>query len=110
MEKKCIKCGEIKPIDDFYMTFHKIMKKNYYFTTCKVCKNKYTLQYYRENKIELKEKITEREKINNKINEFGIYWWSNELFEYIKSKNLFNEEELENIKYYLKKIDELGNV
>jgi len=39
MEKKCTKCQEVKPLDQFYKD--KYNKKDGHMYTCKTCDNKY---------------------------------------------------------------------
>jgi len=44
--KTCSKCGEVKPLDDFYKNK---ANKDGASCWCKTCKNEYSKQYFREN-------------------------------------------------------------
>lgn len=47
MDKKCNKCGEVKPIEDFSF---KSKKDNKRHTNCKLCMRKYNKSHYQNNK------------------------------------------------------------
>ena len=47
MEKACIKCGEVKPLEDFGVAKS---AKSGRRSDCKKCKNAYLKKYYAENR------------------------------------------------------------
>ena len=69
IEKKCTKCGEVKPVGEF----HKCKtKKDGYFTQCKVCRKKHNKKYREENKDKRKEYFKKyREENKYKIKEYN---------------------------------------
>jgi len=58
--KKCTKCGEIKPVSEFY--WYKTRK--HYFSVCKKCSDKYSIQWQKNNR----EKCSEYSKTWNRKN------------------------------------------
>lgn len=109
--KICRICGIEKELIKFKKT--KVGDKVYYNTFCRECKknNKHiTIKRVSISLEEKKERIKRNQhKYYHSKKKFNLkYRWSNKLYEYIVSRNLFNEDELIIVKYFLRKVDELG--
>jgi flagellar biosynthesis GTPase FlhF len=75
--KKCSKCGEVKPLTEFYK--HESTKDRL-FTYCKVCKNKQNKEYRENNPEKVKETRKKYYKNNlEKIKEQNRKWVENNL-------------------------------
>lgn len=67
MEKKCIVCGEIKPITEFALNK---TRKDGHASDCKECRKKYRDRHYQDNKDYYKRKAAEyKRKQQEKFNE-----------------------------------------
>jgi DNA-directed RNA polymerase subunit RPC12/RpoP len=117
IQRTCKICG--KDIDIIYFRLTN-SDKNYRIYKCRDCERKINLKKNRirhplKIKIPVSDEILERRKKdvfykNRKRQQKKVEQvkWCDELYEYIKTKNVFTDEELKSIYEWLKKVDVLG--